>query len=202
MDFGQVTLGSPRSLTLTATFDPRLALGGTLPSLVSSDPDIQVVPLPTQASDEATPPSGGTGTPPAKTGMLRQTYKVTLTATAAGPISAKLSFAPRDPAPKASAPGVSSKADPDKANPSAILANLSIPVQGTVGGDIAAEPAALALGPVSRQHMASGQVVLAAQNEAALAGAVVTSSSPFVSGHLQSMQAPLGGGGMTTRARR
>jgi len=157
IDFGQVSPGAPRTVTLTADFDPALAEKGNVPALVSSNPNIQIT-----AADA----------PNSQEGLIRRAYSLTLLPDVAGPISGSLSFAP------AVSPGSSTTAD-------AALANVSVAVSGQVVGAVAAEPAALALGPVPGKHSAEGSITLRGQTERTLAGATVKSDSPYVVARLE-----------------
>lgn len=201
LDFGQVPMGSPRTLTITTTFDPRLAAPDALPMLVSSDPDIQVAPAPKTLAAVGDVP----GQRNLKNAPLQQTYLITLSASSAGPVSSVLSFAPTVPridsmAAKTKMEATARTKQPisAKTDTSTILARISVPVQGEVVGDVAAEPSALALGPVPGQRSAVGRVMLTVQNADALAGAVMSSPSPYVSAKIQTVQPLLGGGGANT----
>lgn len=157
IDFGQVSPGAPRTVTLTADFDPALAEKGNVPALISSNPNIQIT---------------AANAPALQNGFIRRAYSLTLSPDVAGPISGSLSFAP------AVSPGSSTTAD-------AALANVSVAVSGQVVSAVAAEPTALALGPVPGKHSTEGSITLTGQTERTLAGAVVKSDSPYVTARLE-----------------
>jgi len=157
IDFGQVSPGAPRTVTLTADFDPALAEKGNVPALISSNPNVKITVANALALQD---------------GFTRRTYSLTLLPDVAGPVSGSLSFAP------AVSPGSSTTAD-------VALANISVAVSGQVVGAVAAEPATLALGPVPGKHSTKGKITLTGQTERTLAGAVVESDSPYVTAHLE-----------------
>ncbi len=165
IDFGQVSAASPRTVTLTADFDPVLASKGSLPTLVSSNPSIQI----TAAS-----------VPSVQKSFIRRTYTLTLLPTVDGLVSGSLSFAPAS----------STKNDGTSSDRNfAALSAISLSVQGQVIGSVAAEPSALSLGPVPGKHATAGHVALTGQTEQSLAGAVVESDSPYVAVHLDAARA-------------
>lgn len=61
LDYGKAAAGHTSPQTLTATLDARLAPGGRWPVLTSSNPDIQITPLPGATPMTAQSPSGTTG---------------------------------------------------------------------------------------------------------------------------------------------
>ncbi len=156
IDFGQVSMGAPRTVTLTADFDPALVKNGKPPVLVSSDPNIKIVAANTSLQE----------------GTVRQIYTLTLSPLVAETVSGSLSFA--------SAGTVES----DTAARAA-LSNVSVPVQGEVIGSVAAEPSALALGPVPGKRSTEGRITLTGQTEQTLAGATVVSDSPYLVARLE-----------------
>jgi len=90
LDFGQIAAHATKSLTLTATYDARLAPGGALPPLVASMPSIKIAPV---GNVEPAPGSPGDGPL-----ILVRHFTVTLRDATPGSINGSVSFAPA-PAP-------------------------------------------------------------------------------------------------------
>lgn len=158
LDFGTVAAGQSRSLTLTADLDTRLLPGGTgTPSLVASDPDLQIVPVPT--ANVASVAAGST--------WRTLTYRVTLAQDASlGPVRDLIRFAPSSGA----------------ASDLSLADGPSVPVTGEVAGAAAAAPASLAFGVV-RQGRPSVRTLLLVSQAAVLPSATVRADSPHVTTH-------------------
>ena len=160
VDFGTVAAGQARAQTVTATFDSRLLSAGAAPNLLSSDPDVQIVPNP--ADEGVTPPSS----------LLRTfSYRVTLARDAAlGPVRGLLHFAPTAGA--AAASGLSLADGP------------AVPLTGEVAGAATAQPSLLAFGVVRRGRPGIGHITLSAQNATVWESVKIASDGPWVTARL------------------
>jgi hypothetical protein len=157
LDFGSGPAGQPRSQILTATVDSRLLPPGTVPHLTSTDPDIQVTPLPATAPIPVSATVEQTST---------YKYRVTLAANAAlGPVDDLLQFAHAPSDPLVGGMGIAD--------------GMGVPVTGTVVGVAASTPTSLAFGIVTQGHSSVLPVHLFAPT-AQLAAAQVVSASPYL----------------------
>lgn len=180
LDFGQTAVNKPQALSLTATLDPRLMENGTLPILASNNPDIQITPQPdviSRLKPNLTPtvnpkptvgPSGKLTASSPSQAFKRRTYRVTLSSSAAGPITGSLYF-------------VSSGRNPTA---SAALATATVLLVGQVVGDVAAQPQALSFGTVRLGQGTTRQIVLVGKTGEALKSLKVASASAWLSAKL------------------
>lgn len=175
LDFEQVALGHPQTLSVTATLDARLTGSGSLPILASTNPNIRINPQPEVLSRLKSNlvkanPQPGKNSPASSTliGSRRRTYLVTLLPTAAGPITGSLSF-------------VSSGHDPKTTS---ALANASVLLLGQVTGDLSAQPPVLAFGTVRLGRGTARQVVLTGKDPADVTAPKITSGNSYVSAKL------------------
>lgn len=153
LDFGTVSAGQARSLTLTATVDARLVPKGKIPALAASDPDIQITPLRPRPDTDVT--------------TRTFAYRVTLSSRAAlGPVQDLLQFIV-----PANAPSVSGMTLAD---------GPGVPVAGTVRGPVLFSPAMLAFGVVSQGQSALLPVRLTAKQDSLLAAARASTRSPYL----------------------
>jgi len=198
LDFGQVALGHPQTLSVTATLDTRLTDSGALPILASTNPNIRISPQPEVISrlkanplksdsliksdslKSRTQPGKNSPASSALVGSRRRTYLVTLLPSAAGPITGSLSF-------------VSSGHDPKATS---ALANASVLLLGQVTGDLSAQPPVLAFGTVRLGQGTARQIVLTGKAPSDVIAPKITSGNSyisakltaaplFISGHLQ-----------------
>ena len=179
LDFGQVALGHPQTLPVTATLDARLTDNGTLPILASTNPNIRISPQPEVISRLKTGAqiSSKQSTSTALVGSRRRTYLVTLSPSAAGPITGSLSL-------------VSSGRDPKATS---ALAGASVLLLGQVTGDLSAQPPVLAFGTVRLGQGTARQIVLTGKDPADVTAPKITSGNSYVSAKLTA--APLFTGG-------
>ncbi len=186
LDFGQVELGHPQTLSVTATLDARLLDKGTLPILASTNSNIRISPQPEVISRLKVSPRMGSKLPasPALVGSRRRTYLVTLLPSAAGPITGSLSFIPSGHDPKATS----------------VLANASVLLLGQVIGDLSAQPPVLTFGTVRLGQGTARQIVLTGKDPAEVTAPKITSGSPYVSAKLTA--APLFASGQIQPASR
>lgn len=164
--FDNVVAGTSRSAPLTVIVDPRLAAMGTLPQLVSSNPDIQVA-LVDQAAPQA----------------AEQRYMVTLAPqTPGGLLSGTISFSPLAakstlPAAPAATPALPGAVTLTPEALSAILQKTTLEVAGEVVGNIKAAPSMVVFGTAKDSKQ---QVTLTGTTPQSLENLQVTSSSPWV----------------------
>jgi hypothetical protein len=163
IDFGKATSAQVHPQRLTVSLDARLAPGGHWPVLTSSNPDVQITPLPTEK-----PRSPQTS----RHTLLARSYQLTLSPRASlGPLSGRLSFAPTasDSAPHP-VPGVDLQAP--LTEPSALLL-------GEVTGDVSASPSSLAFGN-TQPGAAVTRSVLLTGSPVELSALKVASDSPWL----------------------
>lgn len=187
LDFGRVAVDKPQTLLLMATLDPRLTERGVPPTLVSNNPDIQIIPQPDVISRlKPNPKTGGKSpkaggkapTDAALIGSHQRTYRIKLSPAAAGPITGSLYF-------------VSSGHDPKV---SSALANATVLLLGQVTGDVAAQPSVLAFGNVRLGQGAVRQIVLSGKDPADVTSLKITSASPFLTAKLNTATPIFSGG--------
>ncbi len=155
LDFGRVAARQPKSLTLTATVDPRLAPRGILPPLACSNPGVRLSPLPGEVP--RTTPAG----PP----MLVRRYRVTLAPDL--PLGALLGSVLFAAAP----------------SDSPLLRSASVLVSGQAVGDVTASPQAVAFGAVAAGQAATEQLVLSGK-AGTLDGVMITPANSWLSARL------------------
>ena len=175
LDFGQVALGHPQTLSVTAALDARLTDNGTLPILASTNPNIRISPQPEVVSRLKANLLKGNGQPSrslptssALAGTRRRTYLVTLLPNAAGPVTGSLSFIPSGHNPKIAS----------------ALANASVLLLGQVTGDLSAQPPVLAFGTVRLGQGTARQIVLTGKDPADVTAPKITSGNFYVSAKL------------------
>lgn len=176
LDFGKTTPAQASSQTITVTLDPRLAPGGKLPRLLSSNPDVQVKPLPAAEIQGK------------YVRMLTRRYQVSLAPNASlGPLSGTLAFAPPDPAPTDAA------STPQRQARVAALITPVVLLLGDVLGDVTASPETLAFGNVAPGQAVTRSVLLTGL-PAKLSGLKAASDCPWLSLRLKACAPALAGG--------
>lgn len=178
LDFGTVPGGQGRALSVTATWDERLVPGGTLPPLMSTNPDVTVTPQPEVVA--AAPKTPG---PSAflHRGVRTRTYRVALSQSAPlGPLSGVLSFQALAAAPLTAPKGSSIS----QALRAAILAQPTVLLLGQVQGELASQPQTLLFGRVLSGQSAIREIVLTGTRPEALKTLSVSTASPWISAHL------------------
>jgi len=158
VDFGSITAGTARSIPLTVTLSPSLLAKGTVPKLVSSNPDVQVTPVAATAL---------------AAGLREQKYTLTIGAKAPiGPLSGNLSFA--SPPPTGAAATTPGPLD-------SVFQAATVPLSGEVVGHITATPRMVFFGT---GQDAKQQVTLDGSSPLTLKNLKVTSASPWVTARL------------------
>ena len=159
LDFGRVSAGTTYSLPLTMTLDPRLLKPGGPANLFSFNPDVNV----TQAAAAKMSSTSQVATSQMAARAVAHAYTVTLSPHAPiGRLYGTLSL---------------------PAMPSSSQACHAVFVTGEVFGKMSASPTTILFGLVPAGQTASRQVALFA-GPALLAGAAVTSDSPWLSAHV------------------
>lgn len=182
LDFGKIAPAQARPQTLTVSLDARLAAGGKLPRLLSSNPDVQVKLLPAAETQ-----SNGAR-------MLTRRYKVSLAPDASlGPVSGTLSFAPPDATP------TDAGSAPQQQARVAALTSPVVLLLGDVLGDIAALPETLAFGNVAPGQAVTRSILLTG-SAALLSGISAMSDSPWLSVQFNGDARVFSGGQPATRA--
>lgn len=182
IDFGKLdprTSAAAPPQQLTVSLDARLAPKGQWPALVSSNPDVQLTPLPAEA-----PSSPQT----ARQGMLKRMqtrqYQLTLAPGGTlGPLQGRVSFA----APAKTAPATSHAASDPTAtdsSPQDLLAEPSALLIGEITGDVAASPSSLAFGAVPAGQPVTRTLLLTAGSAALLSGLKASCASPWLTPRL------------------
>ncbi len=158
--FGQVPTGETRSIDLTATVDARLASGGVLPKLASSDPDVTVA------------PSGGqTETLRDGKPMLAQSYTCTVSPHAhLGVLNGTVYFLVRP----------STTPRPEDA-----LASFSVPFSGEVTGKISAAPATVMFGAAAVGREVTRTVTITGVNPEAVRGLHLGDPGPWLTAKME-----------------
>jgi hypothetical protein len=168
VDFGSVTAGEERTVTVTAVFDPRLASLSSTP-MVSSNPAVRVAlvppnpPVPTMLDDSAGP----------RQPRRHYTYKVTVERNA--PLGALLGVLWFPPVASAGPSGAAGQ------NLAEALASARITFVGEVVGDIAADPQTLAIGMAAHGVGVTRQILLTGRSADALENLRITSDSKWLS---------------------
>jgi len=164
INFGSVAAGTKLSQLLTVTLDPKLLPAGTVTKVSSSDPSVEVVPVPSSAA----------GAVPAN-GQSQRQYRVTLLPDAyLGILSSRISLSVT-----ASGAGGASSA---KGIAAGGTQNGAAFVTGEVAGDISALPATLAFGTVAAGKQATQQAFLLGLAQSGLAAAT---DNPYLTARLQ-----------------
>lgn len=188
LDFGQVAGGKGNTLAVTATWDEHLTPDGTLPALVSTNPDISVMPQPEIKALLLKVPGPS---PFLHRGTRICTYRVVVSPTAAlGPISGMLSFQ----APKSSAGAVPKNSLDRRALQAAIYSQPTVLLLGQVQGDLAAQPQALTFNRVRQGQPASREIVLTGIRLETLKSLSVATASPWLTARLSPATPVFSGG--------
>ena len=175
LDFGIVAAGKEKTLPIIVNVDSRLALGGVLPELRSSNASIRLVSQPTITNLAAGK------TPAIVPKMFTRTFTAILSANAPlGPVNGTLSFAP-----PAAADPVAAKA----------FTGGSVLLLGQVQGEVSALPQSLAFGMVKQGEEATRQVALMGNNADAVRSVSISSPSVYISTRLQPSAPTFGVGG-------
>ncbi len=179
--FDNVVAGTSRSMPLTVTVDPRLAAMGTLPQLVSSNPDIQVALVASEKVEDGK--NKGAETNPPVGAAAEQRYTVTVAPqTPGGLLSGTISFSPlaaksTPPAASATTPAQPGAITLSPEALSAILQKTTLDVAGEVVGNIKAAPSMVVFGTAKDSKQ---QVTLTGTTPQALGNLQVASSNPWV----------------------
>jgi len=182
IDFGKLnprTSAAAPPQWLTVSLDARLAPKGQWPALVSSNPDIQLTPLPAEV-----PSLPQTARQGMLKGMVIRQYQLTLAPGGTlGPLQGRVSFA----APAKTASTTSHAAsDPTTTenSPQAFLAEPSALLIGEITGDVAASPSSLAFGAVPAGQPVTRTLLLTAGSAALLCGLKASCASPWLTPRL------------------
>lgn len=187
LDFGQITGGQASALTVTATWDERLTPGGSLPVLMSTNPDISVTPQP---ETEVMIPKVPGPSPFLHRGTRTRTYRVLVSPTAVlGPISGMLSFQPSK-----SSGGLSKKGLDQSVLRAAIYSQSTALLLGQVQGDLTAQPQALTFSRVRQGQPASREIVLTGVRLETLKSLSVATASPWLTAHFSPATPVFSGG--------
>lgn len=187
VDFGMVKAGQIPTADVSVTVDPRLAPGGTLPPLVSSNPAVRVTTAPDAALPNG-PAFVGAGTPK----PLTHRYRVTLAPDVPlGQVAGSLSFA---------ALPAASSTRPDASRVALILRGHSALVSGLVQGDVSASPSVVEFGAVPLGLPTTRRVALAGMAAALQAAKVVTANTWLAARLLNPDQSSVVGTGMGAAA--
>lgn len=210
LDFGQVTAGQTRALTLTATLDRRLVTRDRLPALVTTNPDIQIAPAPNTTFNAKKPAEPSTDM---EKGTLVRTYTLTLNKDAAmGTVRGSVFFVASAVPDSSTAPvalpnpsvGVAGQAKlapshtthtyqplpPGGAAAASAFASASVLLMGQVTGPVAAQPQALAFGTVVLGQPSTRQVMLTGMSDAVLRQLKVETASPWFTADLAATPLP------------
>ncbi|HZT41763.1 MAG TPA: DUF1573 domain-containing protein [Chthonomonadaceae bacterium] len=168
LGFGHARAGVAATRHLTVTLNPRLLHAGALPTLVSTNPEVEV-----HAESDAPPAAPANGKP------VVAGYTVTLSSHAPiGKIMGMLFF-PLDQ--KHLAPGASAPQSLMIPRVGAVIANTWAYLQGEVVGDISVNPDTLLFGSVNAGIEATCSVTVQGVSEAALKGLQTTCNDPWLS---------------------
>ncbi|HLV81552.1 MAG TPA: DUF1573 domain-containing protein [Chthonomonadaceae bacterium] len=161
LDFGHARAGTATTRHLTVTLNPRLLHNGALPTLASTNPEIQV------QADTASPPALPANGKPVVAG-----YTVTLSPHAhLGPISGMIFFPMDQKHPVNGSVAPQALVIPKIGT---AMANAWVYLQGEVTGDISVMPGTLLFGAVNTGIEATRTVTVQGVSEAALQGLQAT----------------------------
>lgn len=198
IDFGKLnprTSAAAPPQRLTVSLDARLAPKGQWPALVSSNPDVQFMPLPAEA-----PRLHQTARQGMLKGMLTRQYQLTLAPGGTlGPLQGRVSFAA--PAKTASATSQAAS-DPTTSqnSPQDLLAEPSALLIGEITGDVAASPSSLAFGAVPTGQPVTRTLLLTAGSAALLSGLKASCASAWLTPRLSGETHVFSGGHSAVRS--
>jgi hypothetical protein len=178
LDFGKVPARQTKSLTLNLSIDPRLAPFGSVPKLYCTNPNVQIEPIPLDASAKRTSPLLN---PKQKAAGL-YSYLVTLSDEASvGVVSGNLQVAYITP-PKESEEKPASAFKPlDPVETANALHSVAATLTGIVVGDISASPPAVLFGTVEQGKEAVQRIVLTPKSAITLQNVQINSPVRWLS---------------------
>lgn len=173
LDFGVVSAGKAHGAAFLVGFSPRALLANARPAPVSPAPYIRIGPMPLGKNAQRAFPST----------YRVYGYSVTIDSDAPmGPIDGAVALGQAAPE---QSPGTalvlgSAAAQSQPIDPSP-AATASLPIQGTIAGDLSAQPSTAIFGTIAAGSTASVQMTISSHSKQNLAGMRFTADQPWLS---------------------